>query len=29
MCSHRVRLESPDDVDEAVVAWLRRAYEAG
>jgi hypothetical protein len=29
MCSHRVRLESPDDVDEAVVAWLRQAYEAG
>jgi predicted transport protein len=28
MCSHRVRLESPDDVDEEVVAWLRRAYDA-
>lgn len=28
MCSHRVRLESPNDVDDEVVAWLRRAYEA-
>lgn len=28
MCSHRVRLESPDDVDDQVVAWLRRAYDA-
>jgi Domain of unknown function (DUF5655)/Domain of unknown function (DUF4287) len=28
MCSHRVRLESPDDVDAEVVAWLRRAYDA-
>ena len=27
MCSHRVALAQPDDVDEQVVAWLRAAYE--
>ncbi|MFT3724765.1 MAG: DUF4287 domain-containing protein [Hyphomonadaceae bacterium] len=28
MCSHRVRLEKPADVDAEVRAWLRQAYEA-
>jgi hypothetical protein len=28
MVSHRVRLESPDDVDAEVGAWLREAFEA-
>jgi hypothetical protein len=27
MCSHRVRLESPDDVDAEVMEWVRAAYE--
>jgi len=27
MCSHRVRLGSPAEVDAAVSAWLRQAYE--
>lgn len=27
MCSHRVRLESPEQVDAQVVEWLRAAYE--
>jgi len=28
MVSHRVRVGSPDEVDDALVAWLRAAYEA-
>lgn len=28
MCSHRVRLSSPKDVDREVVAWLKKAYDA-
>lgn len=28
MVSHRIRLESAADVDDEVVAWLRRAYDA-
>lgn len=28
MCSHRVRLEKPDDFDAEVVDWLKRAYDA-
>lgn len=28
MVSHRIRLESAADVDDEVVGWLRRAYEA-
>jgi hypothetical protein len=28
MVSHRIRLESPADVDDEVVGWLRRAYES-
>lgn len=28
MCTHRVRVESVDDVDEALLAWLRAAYDA-
>jgi len=28
MVSHRVRLESPDDVDAQVNAWLKEAFEA-
>lgn len=28
MCSHRVRLSSPDDVDADLIAWLHRAYHA-
>lgn len=27
MCSHRVRLNSPADVDAEVVAWLEQAYQ--
>jgi predicted transport protein len=27
MCSHKVALSSPAEVDEAVIAWLRQAYE--
>ena len=27
MCSHKVNLTSPDDVDDDVVGWLRSAYE--
>lgn len=27
MCTHRVRLESPGDVDAEVRAWIREAYE--
>jgi hypothetical protein len=27
MCSHRVRMESPDDVDAEVMEWVRAAYE--
>lgn len=28
MVSHRLRLNSPDDLDEAVFIWLREAYNA-
>lgn len=28
MCSHRVRIETLEQVDDAVLAWLREAYEA-
>ena len=28
MCSHRVRLESPQDLDAEVETWLKRAYDA-
>lgn len=28
MCSHRVRLEKPADVDAEVKAWLKQAYDA-
>ena len=28
MFSHRVRLESPDDVDADVIGWLKEAYDA-
>ena len=27
MCTHRVRLESADQIDKALTAWLRDAYE--
>lgn len=27
MCSHRVRVSGPDDVDEALIGWLRQAYD--
>lgn len=27
MCTHRVRLESGDDIDAEVLGWLREAYE--
>jgi len=27
MCTHRVRLESPADVDAQVMSWLRQAYD--
>ncbi|HSJ58485.1 MAG TPA: DUF4287 domain-containing protein [Anaerolineae bacterium] len=28
MCTHRVRLESPGDVDTQVVSWLQAAYDS-
>lgn len=28
MCSHRVRLSSPDDITPELMDWLRQAYEA-
>ncbi len=28
MCSHRVKLASPADVDDEVKAWLKKAYDA-
>lgn len=27
MCTHRVRLESPDQVDAELIGWLKEAYE--
>jgi len=27
MCTHKVRLSSPDDVDKEVINWLKRAYD--
>lgn len=27
MVSHRVRLESPDEIDDQLVGWLKKAYE--
>ncbi len=27
MCTHRVRLTSPEDVDQEVISWLNQAYE--
>jgi hypothetical protein len=27
MCTHRVRLSSPDELDAGVIGWLREAYE--
>jgi hypothetical protein len=27
MCTHRVRLESPKDVDAELVGWLKQAYD--
>ncbi len=29
MCNYKVRVGSADEVDEALLAWLRAAYEAG
>ena len=28
MVTHRVRLQGADEIDEAVIGWLRAAYEA-
>lgn len=28
MCSHRVRLSSPDDISPELIGWLRQAYDA-
>jgi predicted transport protein len=27
MCSHRVRIEKENDIDKALISWLREAYE--
>jgi hypothetical protein len=27
MCSHKVRLESVEQVDDELVGWLRQAYD--
>lgn len=27
MCTHRVRIESADDIDKDLIAWLKQAYE--
>ncbi len=27
MCTHRVRLEKPEDVDKELLSWLKQAYE--
>ncbi len=27
MCTHRVRLEKPEDIDKELISWLREAYE--
>ena len=27
MCTHRVRLSSPDEFDAEVAGWMREAYE--
>lgn len=27
MCTHRVRLSSPEELDDAAIAWLRQAYD--
>ena len=27
MCSHRVRLSSPDDITPELIDWLRQAYD--
>ena len=27
MCTYRVRLASPEDVDDEVISWLNKAYE--
>ena len=29
MCTHRVRLNSPSDVDQEIVSWLKQAYDQG
>jgi predicted transport protein len=28
MCTHRVRVESPDEIDDELLGWVRRAYDA-
>jgi hypothetical protein len=28
MCQYKVKLSNPLEVDDALVAWLRQAYEA-
>ena len=28
MCQYKVRLTSPDEVDDELVAWARRAYDS-
>jgi hypothetical protein len=27
MCTHRIELEKMDDLNDEVIAWLRKAYE--
>ena len=27
MCTHRIRIEKPEDIDDETIQWLKKAYE--